>query len=211
MRLNPTIIYLFAVVILISCKEPLVTFKAAQPENVKQQKIFPKKLIGRYFSENAELIIGNYSIIEKLRVTDTFKISDLDKSEVITRDTLYNRNTGEKYRVFMINDSLFSNYIYSDTTFNLNRGDILKKYKGYYFLNRSISKTGFWDVEKVNLSKGILTINGIETEDEINLLETVTEARKDSARPFAVKPTKKQFKEFIRKNGFREGKIYLKE
>ena len=77
-----------------------------------------------------------------------------------------------------INDSLFSNYVFTDTVFNLNKTDVLKKFKGYYFLNKSIEKTGFYEVEKLNLTKGVLNINGIETENEISLLENITESKK---------------------------------
>jgi hypothetical protein len=56
-----------------------------------------------------------------------------------------------------------------------------------------------------------LNINGIETENEISLLENITESKKDTAKPFTIKPTKRQFKEFIKKNGFSNGEIYIKQ
>jgi hypothetical protein len=197
----------------ISCKEPIVTFEVAQPENVKEQKEFPKKLIGTYYnSENdSELIIRKYFIFKKMLIKDTLRISELDKNEIIKNDTLYKLNSNEKYKIIKINDSLFSNYVYSDTIFNLKKSDALKKFKGYYFLNKSIENTGFWEVEKLNLTKGILNINGIETENEISLLENITESKKDTVKPFTIKPTKKQFKEFIKKNGFSNGEIYYKQ
>jgi hypothetical protein len=197
----------------ISCKEPIVSFEVAQPENLKAQKEFPKKLIGTYYnSENdTELIIRKYFIFKKMLLKDTLKISELDKNEIIKNDTLYKLNSNEKYKIIKINDSLFSNYVFSDTIYNLKKTDVLKKFKGYYFLNKSIEKNGFWDVEKLNLTNGVLTINGIETENEISLLENITESKKDTVKPFTIKPTKKQFKEFIKKNGFSNGEIYFKQ
>jgi hypothetical protein len=197
----------------ISCKQPIVTFEVAQSENVKEQKEFPKKLIGNYYnSENdTELIINKYFIYKKMLVKDTLKISELSKNEIIKNDTLYKLNSNEKYKIIKINDSLFSNYVFTDTVFNLNKTDVLKKFKGYYFLNKSIEKTGFYEVEKLNLTKGVLNINGIETENEISLLENITESKKDTVKPFTIKPTKKQFKEFIKKNGFSNGEIYFKQ
>ncbi|WP_264558444.1 hypothetical protein [Flavobacterium sp. N2270] len=197
----------------ISCKEPIVTFEVAQPENVKEQKEFPKKLIGTYYnSENdSELIIRKYFIFKKMLIKDTLRISELNKNEIIKNDTLYKLNSNEKYKIIKINDSLFSNYVYSDTIFNLKKSDALKKFKGYYFLNKLIENTGFWEVEKLNLTKGILNINGIETENEISLLENITESKKDTVKPFTIKPTKKQFKEFIKKNGFSNGEVYVKQ
>jgi hypothetical protein len=200
-------------IFLFSCKEPIVSFEVAQPENIKEQKEFPKKLIGTYYNSenNIELIIRKYFIIKKTLLNDTLRISELDKNEVIKNDTLYRLKPNEKYKIIKINDSLFSNYVYSDTIFNLKKTDVLKKFKGYYFLNKSIEKTGFWEVEKLKLTKGVLKINGIETENEISLLETITESKRDTVKPFTIKPTKKQFKEFIKKNGFVEGETYLKE
>jgi hypothetical protein len=197
----------------ISCKQPIVTFEVAQPENGKEQKEFPKKLIGNYYnSENdTELIINKYFIYKKMLIKDTLKISELSKNEIIKNDTLYKLNSNEKYKIIKINDSLFSNYVFTDTVFNLNKTDVLKKFKGYYFLNKSIEKTGFYEVEKLNLTKGVLNINGIETENEISLLENITESKKDTAKPFTIKPTKRQFKEFIKKNGFSNGEIYIKQ
>ncbi|WP_269242518.1 hypothetical protein [Flavobacterium limnophilum] len=200
-------------IILNSCKEPIVTFEEAQPKNVKEVNAFPKKIIGNYYNtENkTELIISKYSIFKKMIVEDTLKISEIDKNEIIKNDSLFNIKTKEKYKIKRINDTLFSNYVYSDTIFDINKTNVLKKFKGYFFLNKLIEKTGFWEVEKLNLSKGVLTINGIETENELDLLQSITETKMDTIKPFRIKPTKKQFKEFIKKNGFTKGEIYLKK
>lgn len=196
-----------------SCKEPIVSFEVPQPENVKEQKAFPNKLIGTYYnSENdTELIIREYLIFKRILTKDTLKISELSTNEIIKNDTLYKIDSNEKYKVVSINDSLFSNYVLFDTVFNLKKTDVLKKFKGYYFLNKTIKKTGFWQVQKLNLTKGVLSINRIETENDIRLLENSTNSIKDTIKPFIVKPTKKQFKEFIKKNGFSTGEIYIKQ
>lgn len=144
-------------------------------------------------------------------IEDTLKISEIDTNEVIKNDSLFNTKTKEKYKIKRVNDTLFSNYIYSDTIFTINKQNVLKKFKGYFFLNKLIDKTGFWEVEKLHLTKGVLTINGIETENELELLQSITETKMDTIKPFRIKPTKKQFKEFIKKNGFTNGEIYVKK
>jgi len=213
MKTKLLILNLFIIVLFYSCKEPNVSFEVAQPENVKKQNKFSRNIIGTYYNlENkTELIIGENYIFKKMKTEDTLKISELDKNEIIKNDTLYKLNTKEKYKIRKITDSLFTDYVFSDTIFNLKKNNILKKYKGYYFLNKEIEKSGFWEVEKLNLKNGILKINGIETENEIRLLEIITETKRDTLKHFSVKPTKKQFKEFIKKNGFKEGEIYLKK
>lgn len=212
MKLKLLILNLF-IFLFYSCKEPIVSFEVAQPENVKQQSKFSRNIIGTYYNieSNTELIIRENYILKKMKIEDTLKISELNKSEIIKNDTLYKLNTKEKYKIIKINDSLFTDYVFSDTIFNLKNKNILKKYKGYYFLNKEIEKTGFWEVEKLSLTNGVLKINGIETENEINLLESITETKRDTLKLFSVKPTKKQFKKFIKNNGFTKGEIYLKK
>ena len=204
---------LLFLIILNSCKEPIVSFAEAQPKDINELNAFSKKIIGTYYNtENkTELRISKYSIFKKMIVEDTLKISEIDKNEIIKNDSLLNSVTKESYQIKRINDTLFSNYIYQDTIFDLNKKNVLKKFKGYFFLNVLIAKSGFWSVEKLNLRKGVLTINRIETENELDLLQSITETKMDTIKPFTIKPTKKQFKEFIKKNGFTNGEVYLKK
>ncbi len=210
---NKLFLNVFLLIILNSCKEPIVTFEEAQPKNIKAINAFPEKIIGNYYNtENkTEITISKYSILKKMIIEDTLKISEIDTNEVIKNDSLFNTKTKEKYKIKRVNDTLFSNYIYSDTIFTINKQNVLKKFKGYFFLNKLIDKTGFWEVEKLHLTKGVLTINGIETENELELLQSITETKMDTIKPFRIKPTKKQFKEFIKKNGFTNGEIYVKK
>lgn len=206
------ILFLLFILTFNSCKQPEVTFDEAQPQGLKDLKCFPKKYIGTYYNieDKSEITISKYSVFEKMISEDTINVKELDKNEIIKNDSLFKINTKEKYKIKRINDSLFTNYVFSDTTFSIGKNNVLKKFKGYLFLNKFTEKGGFWEVEKLNLSKGVIKISAIETEDEIKLLETITETKMDTTKPFRIKPTKKQFKEFIKKNGFSEGKVYLK-
>lgn len=142
---------------------------------------------------------------------DTINLKQLAGNEIIKNDSLFKRKTNEKYQIKRINDSLFTNYVFLDTIFKIGTNNILKKFKGFLFLNKLEEKNGSWNVKKLNMSKGVLKISSIETENEIQLLESITETKKDTAKTFKIKPTKKQFKEFIEKNGFLKGKIYIKK
>ena len=198
--------------ILFSCKEPLVSFSEAQPENSKDLNSFPKKLMGKYYNvaENCELEIREKLIVKISTLTDTFHVNELPKSEILRKDSIINTLTSEKNVVTSINDSLFTNFIYKDTLFHINYNSVLIKMKGYYFLNSKMSDAN-WYVQKLFLKNGQLCINTITSEDEITLLETLTESKKDTTKPFVLKPTKKQFKAFVKKNGFAEGEVYLKK
>ncbi len=168
--------------------------------------------MGNYYNldDDVDLEISKYLIVKKVIIRDTINIKELSKFESLRNDTIINSNTSEKYPVKRISDSLFTNYVYLDTIFNLTNGDILRKLKGYYFLNTK-SGDNSWNVKKVYLKNGQLNINDISTDEEIVLLEEITETKKDTIKPFTIKPTKKQFKEFVKKNGFSKGEIYLKK
>ena len=199
--------------IIVACKESVVSFEETQPTDCKALQVFPSKILGSYYNpdENSELEIAKEFIIKKLMINDTLNMREIDENETIDYDTLYNSKTKEKYQIRRINDSLFSNYVLYDTIFIINKDHVLKKLKGHFFLNKRINKSDFWAVEKLSYSNEILNINRIETEEEMKLLQSITETKMDSTKPFSVKPTKKQFKEFLKKNGFVNGDTYLKK
>ena len=211
LKIKVTLFCLFFITVT-SCKKAVI-FEEAQPQNVKEINSFPRKYIGTYYNleDKSEITITKYFIFEKMISKDTINIKELHKNEIIKNDSLFNTKSKEKYKIKKINDSLLTNYVFSDTTFRIGKNNILKKFKGNLFLNKLEEKSGFWSVEKLNLSKGVIKISSIETKTEIELLKSITETKTDTIKPFKVKPTKKQFKEFINKNGFLEGKIYLKK
>ena len=96
-----------------------------------------------------------------------------------------------------------------DTILALNRGDVIKKYRGYYFLNIKRG-TDDWEVKRMRLNNGVLSINEISSEDEVSKLEEITESRRDTIKPFKVRPSKKQFKKFLKNNGFSSGENYVR-
>ena len=206
------VVLLFCVLGIISCKKSEVAFAEAQPEKTSDLSSFPKHLLGEYYNVEQEkgLKISPFQIVRTMVMKDTFSRKDLSKYERITEDTLTNLQTSEKYVIKKINDSLFTNYVFVDTVFTINKDNVLRKMKGYYFLN-SKSSNDVWLVKKLFLKKGQLGINAITNKEDIALLEQITETKRDTTTAFIVQPTKKQFRAFIRKNGFSEGEVYLKK
>ena len=159
--------------VLISCKQPVVTFTESQPPHKRSLSKIPDRLYGKYFSvsDSAELVVDR-NLIRK-----------------IYRDSL----GGEGY---------------VDTIINLAKNDQIKKYKGYYFLNPFLDENA-WEVQKVKFKKGILSISQISSEEEIEMLVEITETLSDSTRPYSINPNKKQFKEFLKREGFADEDIYI--
>ena len=132
-----------------------------------------------------------------------FKVhpNELDSNEIIKGCYIINLETKEKTLFKRINDSLEINVFFIDTIFNLNNEDILRKYKGYYFLNKKYADYG-WEVQKLHLKKGKLFIGEIIMESEITQLKEISESYEDTIPTYNFTIEKKQFKGFITNDGF---------
>lgn len=203
---------IFVLLLFISCKKSIVGFSVAQPENTKDLSSFPEKLIGTYYDTENNLVleIGKYLIIKKTILKDTMNVKELSRFEILKNDSIVNTKTFDKFLIKRINDSFLTNYVYTDTVFNIGKDKVLRKMNGYYFLN-SKDEDNIWSVKKIILKNGQLNINEISTNKEIELLEEITETKNDTSQLYVVKPTKKQFKQFVNENGFNKGEIYLKK
>lgn len=187
---------------LVSCKKPLANFTEVQPVNTKDQSALPNKMIGTYhnFETDTDLIIQKELILNKQYFRDTLSEKDFFKIQQEIDVTSVK-----------LNDSLFiASYNVTDTIFNLQQNDILRKLKGFYFLNVA-NEDKNWNVTKLKFKNNIVSLNDIHTEEEINKLEELTETVVDTLRPATFKLSKKQFREFVKQNGFTEGKIYVKK
>jgi hypothetical protein len=85
---------------------------------------------------------------------------------------------------------------------------VLKKFKGYYFLNTRRSDTS-WEVKKLSLSRGTLRVGFIGNAEEIRQLKELTESTADTASTY-FSLTRKQFRKFIRHNGFSEAERFTR-
>jgi hypothetical protein len=136
--------------------------------------------------------------------------SEVDSSFKISGDLITDVENNVSYPFKRDGDSLIISVHQIDTLINLNLKDIAKKYKGYYFLNK-FYEDAKWEVKKIELSKGELTLSSISSEEDINNLKTITESPQDSVAPYKFTPTKKQFKEFVKSGGFKQGKKFVKK
>jgi hypothetical protein len=202
--------------LMLSCGEQrIVDFLSPQPAGKKDFSSLPKRLQGHYsnLTDYIDLEITNYHVIKCHIGKDTIDLRDsLFNSVEIKGDTLYDKETSMKFKFRRLRDSLITDfyYIYIDTIIDLKKGDKLRKMKGYFFLNQKYGDSS-WGLRKLILKNGVLNLNHISSEEEIKLLQTITETKQDSIRPFVTNPTKKQFREFIKKNGFSTGESYIRK
>ncbi|MEO5570480.1 MAG: hypothetical protein ABIT08_08935 [Bacteroidia bacterium] len=190
--------------IFLSSCEPEVSFGEAQPADLNELSAFPKSMQGDYSNEKDSSIL---TILEK-EVRRTYfweakgSIKDLDTNLHLVDSNLVSSDGTEKIPVLVIGDSfVMNNNFYIDTLFKISENNVLKKYKGYYFLNKK-NQENHWNVTRLSLSKGIISTGTITSREKIKALQEITETTDSLSYDFKVTP--KQFKKFIKDDGFSE-------
>jgi hypothetical protein len=193
--------FLILVLTLFSCKES-VSFTTPQPNNEPNLVGFPKKYHGYY--ENPitaeDIIIYEDVVTRGIMIYDTLAMHELETIAPEVR---------QHYKA--VADSLYVNQTYhNDTVFSIVNGDILRKLKGNLFLNTKNGK-GNWEVSKFYIKDNILSISQISTEKDIMLLSEILHYEPDSTKANVYTLSKKEFKEFVKKNGFQITETFLKK
>ena len=189
---------------------PIASFNEPQPPNTNNLSAFPKRIQGQYLSiEDSSILKITVNLICRIYDFDQkMNINQLDSNTVLSGDTIIDNNTKEKTIIKKVGDTLI-NHIHSiDTLFRLGNTDILRKFKGYYFINTYCGKD-CWEVKKIKFKKGRLSISEISSTQDIEKLQEITENFQDTVS-FKFSPTKKQFKEFIKKNGFSDSEVFIR-
>jgi hypothetical protein len=206
-----TIIIIFIAIVTLTACGPIATFNEPQPPGTACLSTFPKRIQGQYLSQenNSILKITDILICRIFDFDQKVNINQLDSSTILSGDTLIDINTKEKTIIKIVGDTLV-NHIHSiDTLFQLESKNILKKFKGYYFINTFYGKNS-WGVKKIKLTKGQLTISSISAKQDIEQLKEITENSQDTVS-YKFSPTKKQFKKFIKNGGFNDTEVFLRQ
>jgi len=196
-----TTTFIIATLILDSC-EPAATFDKPQPDNIKSLAAFPQRLHGKYLADDqASIVIIADNLITRHYDFDFKQHKDsIGHSFKIIDDTLINEIDGTKEIILLKGDTVIQHANWTDTIFNISADNILKKFKGYYFLN-SRYRDNVWEVKKLSLSKGVLTVGDISDKDDIQKLKEITETTADTITTnFSL--TSRQFKQFVKQQGF---------
>jgi hypothetical protein len=203
------IIYLLALM-LVSCDNS-IRFEVPQPEGKTNEKLIPKKLIGKYSSlTDSSVLRITYNLVIRNKVINlSTHLSKLDSADraVIKHDTSYTIvDANMRIEVTIKGDSAFQHMDYTDTIFSNARGDVLRKFKGYYFINHQASKNR-WSVTKLARVKNGVTLGTVSKKEDIANLREVTSTKSDSIDNF--RPTKKELKKFLKEKGDEEAFIKI--
>jgi hypothetical protein len=192
--------------------EPSVTFNEPQPANTDNLSKFPKNIQGQYLSlvDNSTLSISD-KLIQRIYDYD-YKVhtNQLDSTSQISGDTIIDLKTNEKTIIKHNGDSLIIHVYSIDTLFQMDYDNVVRKFKGYYFLNTRYDKTS-WEVKKIQLSRGQLVISRISTKQDIDNLKEITETPTDTVPVYKFTVTKKQFKKFIKNEGFSDSETFVRQ
>jgi hypothetical protein len=194
--------------VLVSCGD-IVRFEEPQPAGQSNEKRIPKRLIGQYLSldDSAKLIITKGLIIKYTASHFSDKVEWMEMKG-IKGDTTYSGIEDKlKFDVVVKGDSTFQHWDFYDTLFDVTKGDILRKYKGHYFLNEMVSESS-WRVTTLTKIENGLTLGTISTTDDIDILRSVTETKADTI--FSFRPTKKEMKKFLKGKGFSDRNTFIK-
>ena len=151
-------------------------------------------------SINNQIIIRHYDYdikVPKDSISSSYKL---------VGDTLIDQANGTKVKVIVEGHTIIQHEEWSDTLFNISADNVLKKFKGYYFLN-SLYSGSSWEVKKISLEKGVLKVSSISAKDDIQKLKEITETTADTASTLFTL-TRRQFKKFVRQDGFGEQETF---
>jgi hypothetical protein len=209
-QVKPIFILLF-LAILFACEQSSVTFKEPQPADTDNLDKFSRRLFGEYIStaDQSSLLISEQHILRIYDYEYKQHKNQLDSNAKLSGDSLTDLTTNEIWLIKRDGDSVIRQIHHVDTLFVVNQDHVLRKFKGYYFLNTCTGPER-WEVQQMELSRGKLIISQISTQDDIDKLMAITETAQDTVPATAFKPSKKQFRKFIRSKGFSNSETFVR-
>lgn len=110
-----------------------------------------------------------------------------------------------------LNDTmLIASYQIKDTLFDLQRGDVLRKWRGRYFLNVKTSEST-WEVTQLIYKKNRLALSSIESETSLAQLQKITNSGTDTLQTSTFDLSKKEFQKLVKENGFPTPQFYIRK
>ncbi|MDD4922534.1 MAG: hypothetical protein PHS30_08685 [Bacteroidales bacterium] len=190
----------FFLVMLVGCTPP-VTFNQPQPEGVDNLSAIPKKMVGYYVGKDGITSLT----IDRNRIILYYDYEVKQQKDSLNWEKM---KTEDKRKFRLEGDSVIEHVTDADTIFCFSEDYVLKKYKGYFFLNSRFGKNS-WLVQKIKIQKGLLTIGRISTKEELNMLEKINESPIDTAT-LQVNFTRKQFHDYIESDGFSKVDTFIR-
>ncbi len=181
-----------------------VQFESPQPEGLADEVLMPASSWGIYRSaaDSSYLFISAEEVVRFTYKVFSAPRSSLDSAYQIKGDTLLfdeeNRLTVEVH-----GDSVFGAFHRADTVFSMSPQNVLRKYKGYYFLNNKTING--WEVYLMSIKKNDLSLITTWKKEDLEALREITHTS-DNAHHF--KPTRRQIRKFLMRHAFPAGEKF---
>jgi len=200
---------IMAALFLSACQPP-VTFTEPQPKDVSAIDRFPQRIQGKYLSsqDSTFLWITSNSMIRIYDFNEKLHLSQLDSTQQIIGDSLFDLKTNQGQLIRIEGDSIVMHVNEVDTLFKFDKHNVLKKFKGYYFVNIYRSEAN-WEVKELEPSRGKIILSDISPKEDLSQLKAIAESSQDTT-PCVLSPTRRQFKKFVRNEGFMDSEVFLK-
>ncbi len=179
------------------------------PVNGKVLRSIPLRYRGTYVNpeDGSKLYVDESGIIQEFDYQVRLHKDSLDFGDSLSNDTVFHLKAGDYTVVNRDGEFLKQRIMWTDTLFILTPDPVLRKYKGYLFLNTAIK--GGYVVQRLELRRGVLSINEITTAEEIQMLNEFDERDSDTiTTPYS--PDRKEFNKFLRKGGFQTGTKFVR-
>jgi hypothetical protein len=219
-------LYILLIICLASCSGDYeyVRFETSQPDGVIESKSFNRKVKGEYINctnPDDKLIVTNNLILNSRTLRFKTHRNDLELDSTITvnrnnNDELSELFISEGYKIQINGDTINAFLTDIDTVFRISENQVLKKFKGSYFLNFKRGEH-YWDVSRLNLTKDTLLVGQISPSDTLLRFDFVskTEEFDDSdsttTTEYSINPSRKEFKKLMKPNSFEECECYYKK
>ena len=201
-----------------------VRFETTQPEGVKESGSFNKKLKGEYIScsnPDDRIIISDKMILNFEKFNFKAHRNELEFDSTVSvninnNDELKKFLKDEGFETEISGDTINLFHTNTDTIFLISESQVLKTFKGSYFLNFKRDEN-FWDVMRMDTHKDSLFMGQIVPSDtllqfdfamkreEFNGTDSTTTTR------YSMKPSRKEFKKLMKPNYFDRVKCYCKK
>lgn len=214
MKIRNLLLVVFGLSFLFSCQTDL-NFTEPQPTETKNETKFKRRYRGDYQSlRDSSIITISENSIVRTWYLDT----------KVHKDSLETEGVGGG--LFVIADLPWlkveiegdSAHVYGEKEeemFTISDEQVLRHYKGYYFLNTKESDE-FWTVKMLSLERGLLSFKrflGTEAEiaklTELTTIDTIRNAEGEVV-DYSIHPSVKEFREILRSAHFGDGGSYRK-
>jgi len=152
------------VVLLTACSRDVdIDFAQPFPTQGRALQAFPRRHQGRYVAADTTkaLFIGPRAVWRQEWQQQILTRHELDSLHIsIGADSTYQEASGQRHRLqAMRQGRMRDSWLWADTVFSLagERAGLLRRFHGYYYLNKPDDRTGTWQVQRLEVSGRRLT------------------------------------------------------